>query len=216
MRPTVCWTWVLSRKFALYVCVRRANRLLRYGCVAQIVDQSGMPSRSDRITAIFSATFPKEIQLLAQDFLQNDYVFLAVGRVGSTSKNIVQKVIWVEENEKRAVLTDLLDASDRDALRRFVDSDDEDAISTLPPTSATHGRPVIESDSDDGDDEPPPLQIVRSSEMLRPNPERLHFSLIRWSSPNITTALRASTSPSTARASRARRRGPASDGKRCE
>ena len=65
---------------------------------------------------MFSATFPKEIQLLAQDFLQNDYVFLAVGRVGSTSENIVQKVIWVEENEKRAVLMDLLDASDRDAL----------------------------------------------------------------------------------------------------
>ena len=26
-----------------------------------------------------------------------DYVFLAVGRVGSTSENITQKVVWVEE-----------------------------------------------------------------------------------------------------------------------
>jgi ATP-dependent RNA helicase DDX3X len=39
-----------------------------------------MPLRGERVTAMFSATFPKEIQLLAQDFLVNDYVFLAVGR----------------------------------------------------------------------------------------------------------------------------------------
>jgi len=39
---------------------------------------------------MFSATFPKEIQVLAQDFLMPDYVFLAVGRVGSTSENIRQ------------------------------------------------------------------------------------------------------------------------------
>lgn len=75
-----------------------------------------MPQRGERVTAMFSATFPKEIQLLAQDFLQSDYVFLAVGRVGSTSENIVQKIIWVEENDKRTVLMDLLDASEREAL----------------------------------------------------------------------------------------------------
>uniref|UniRef100_A0A1I7Z5R6 RNA helicase n=1 Tax=Steinernema glaseri TaxID=37863 RepID=A0A1I7Z5R6_9BILA len=45
-----------------------------------------------------------------------NYVFLAVGRVGSTSENIVQKVIWVEEIDKRSVLMDLLDANERDAL----------------------------------------------------------------------------------------------------
>jgi len=44
-----------------------------------------------RQTLMFSATFPREIQMLAADFLR-DYVFLAVGRVGSTSQNITQKV----------------------------------------------------------------------------------------------------------------------------
>ena len=43
---------------------------------------------------MFSATFPKEIQMLARDFLR-DYVFLAVGRVGSTTENITQKVIFL-------------------------------------------------------------------------------------------------------------------------
>lgn len=49
-------------------------------------------------------------KVLARDFLDN-YIFLAVGRVGSTSENITQKVVWVEENEKRSFLLDLLNAS---------------------------------------------------------------------------------------------------------
>jgi ATP-dependent RNA helicase DDX3X len=44
---------------------------------------------------------------LARDFL-HDYVFLAIGRVGSTSQNITQKIVWVEEAEKRSFLLDLL------------------------------------------------------------------------------------------------------------
>ncbi len=39
-----------------------------------------------------------------------NYVFLAVGRVGSTSENIMQKIVWVEDHEKRSFLMDLLDA----------------------------------------------------------------------------------------------------------
>ncbi len=44
---------------------------------------------------------------MARDFL-HDYVFLAIGRVGSTSQNITQKIVWVEEAEKRSFLLDLL------------------------------------------------------------------------------------------------------------
>lgn len=50
------------------------------------------------------------MQILARDFLE-DYIFLAVGRVGSTSENITQKVVWVEENDKRSFLLDLLNAT---------------------------------------------------------------------------------------------------------
>lgn len=45
-----------------------------------------------------------------QDFLDN-YIFLAVGRVGSTSENITQKVVWVPEEDKRSFLLDILDAA---------------------------------------------------------------------------------------------------------
>ena len=45
-----------------------------------------------------------------RDFLR-DYIFLAVGRVGSTTENITQKIVWVEEMDKRSFLLDLMDAS---------------------------------------------------------------------------------------------------------
>lgn len=53
--------------------------------------------------------------MLARDFL-DEYIFLAVGRVGSTSENITQKVVWVEESDKRSFLLDLLNATGKDCL----------------------------------------------------------------------------------------------------
>jgi len=53
--------------------------------------------------------------MLAKDFL-HDYIFLAVGRVGSTSENITQKVVWVEEEDKRSFLLDLLNAVSKSTL----------------------------------------------------------------------------------------------------
>ena len=70
---------------------------------------------------MFSATFLKEIQMLARDFLQN-YIFLTVGRIGSTSANITQLVEWVEDNEKRSFLLDLLGAEPTALTLVFVET----------------------------------------------------------------------------------------------
>ena len=75
--------------------------------IRKIVEQENMPQTGERQTMMFSATFPKKVQELARSFLDN-YIFLAVGRVGSTSENITQKIEWINEEEKRSFLLDLL------------------------------------------------------------------------------------------------------------
>ena len=49
------------------------------------------------------------MQRLAADFLAN-YIFLAVGRVGSSTDLIVQRVEFVLDSDKRSHLMDLLHA----------------------------------------------------------------------------------------------------------
>lgn len=49
------------------------------------------------------------VQRLASDFLSN-YIFLTVGRVGSSTDLIVQRVEFVQEVDKRSHLMDLLHA----------------------------------------------------------------------------------------------------------
>lgn len=50
---------------------------------------------------------------MASDFLSN-YVFLAVGRVGSSTDLIVQRVEYVLDSDKRSHLMDLLHAQRAD------------------------------------------------------------------------------------------------------
>ncbi|KZV53310.1 DEAD-box ATP-dependent RNA helicase 37-like [Dorcoceras hygrometricum] len=100
----------VSLQMIRYLALDEADRMLDMGFepqIRKIVEQMDMPPRGERQTMLFSATFPKEIQRLASDFLSH-YIFLAVGRVGSSTDLIVQRVEFVHDSDKRSHLMDLL------------------------------------------------------------------------------------------------------------
>ncbi|PKA53586.1 DEAD-box ATP-dependent RNA helicase 37 [Apostasia shenzhenica] len=102
----------VSLQMIRYLALDEADRMLDMGFepqIRRIVEQMDMPPRGVRQTMLFSATFPREIQRMASDFLHN-YIFLAVGRVGSSTDLIVQRVEFVLESDKRSHLMDLLHA----------------------------------------------------------------------------------------------------------
>src|SRR3546814_592602 len=87
--------------------------------IRRIVEEEGMPR--ERQTFMFSATFPQEIQRLAGDFMQ-EYIFLAVGRVGSASQDVIQAVQWVDEAEKVEFLIDFLHRAPDGLILVFVET----------------------------------------------------------------------------------------------
>ncbi|CAN8286818.1 unnamed protein product [Cochlearia groenlandica] len=109
----------VSMQMVRFLALDEADRMLDMGFepqIRKIVEQSDMPPRGVRQTLLFSATFPREIQRLAADFLAN-YIFLAVGRVGSSTDLIVQKVEFVLDSDKRSHLMDLLHAQRENGIQ---------------------------------------------------------------------------------------------------
>jgi len=95
--------WV-SLKYMKYFVLDEADRMLEaegfYESVNKIYKEANSSGDDRKIQiSMFSATFPSEIQSLARNLLQN-YLFLAVGVVGSANSDVKQEIILADQRDK--------------------------------------------------------------------------------------------------------------------
>lgn len=76
-----------------YLILDEADRMLDMGFKAVIDGMAEkMAAKADRVTLMFSATFPRDVQELGKELLRDDYLFAAIGIVGGACTSVTQTI----------------------------------------------------------------------------------------------------------------------------
>ncbi|XP_069172397.1 probable ATP-dependent RNA helicase vasa-like isoform X2 [Procambarus clarkii] len=96
----------LSFEHLKYLIFDEADRMLDLGFsddMLQLIQNPTMPAKGQRLTMMFSATYPEKVQECALDYLHN-YLFLVVGSVGAANRDVKQEILHIDNVKKRDTL----------------------------------------------------------------------------------------------------------------
>ncbi|KAH8097793.1 helicase [Aureococcus anophagefferens] len=94
-----------------FFCLDEADRMLDMGFVQEVKKIAAACANPEKLTAMFSATWPTEVQNIASEFLKPDFVRVNVGAAGGrgqANKRIDQSVIVTEERSRDGRLLEIL------------------------------------------------------------------------------------------------------------
>lgn len=105
-----------------YIILDEGDRLIDDGFVVDMrsmFTNPSMPSKENRQTLFFSATFQAEARKIAAEFMKPTYLFITVGMVGAANEDIKQEFIQVERSDKKREILRILNENPDDRVIVF-------------------------------------------------------------------------------------------------